>query len=245
MEVSYDEGLASHVGFESCGDGREAIVEALTEESAGRVLSLENVILRSADAVVSGGRQQRAIRYWRGSNALRVVRDPAHVLKHLTRKPGDPRFDLHHWRASPPDGVSPCRESERSTTAMHEPGKSDGFVVPAKLPNKAGGAPPGAEGVEGRSPAKGNFVAGRQHRTQCRNALPPTFDEVRQVTGHLRGMTCGKSPVRQFRTPGSVRGAAGNRRPTAPTISRYCFIAPPAFPACSCGGGWVPSPVAW
>jgi hypothetical protein len=79
---------------------------------------------------------------------------------------------------------------------MHELGKSDGFVVPVKLPNKVGGALPAAEGVEGRNPAKGNFVAGRQHRTQCRNALPTTFDEVRRVTGRPRGMTCGKSPVR-------------------------------------------------
>ena len=61
MKVSCDEGVASHVGPESCGGDREVVVEALTGESAGRVLSLENVILRSADAVLSGGRQQLAV----------------------------------------------------------------------------------------------------------------------------------------------------------------------------------------
>ena len=44
MKVSYDEGLASHVGPESCGGGRKVTIEALIGEGAGRVLSLENVI---------------------------------------------------------------------------------------------------------------------------------------------------------------------------------------------------------
>jgi hypothetical protein len=105
------------------------------------------------------------------------------------RKPRDPEFDLDH-------GSSPCRELERGTTVMYELGKSDGFVVPAKLPNEAGDAPPAAEGVEGRSPAKGNFVAGRQHRTQCRLELLTTFDEVRRASYRPRSMTYGKSPVR-------------------------------------------------
>ncbi len=61
MKVSCDEGLANHVGPESCGDDRKIIIEALTGESAGRVLSLENCIFWGADAVLSGGRQQRPI----------------------------------------------------------------------------------------------------------------------------------------------------------------------------------------
>src|SRR5258708_3078141 len=44
MKVSCNEGVASHVDPESCGDGRKVVVEALTGESAGRVLSLENLI---------------------------------------------------------------------------------------------------------------------------------------------------------------------------------------------------------
>jgi hypothetical protein len=60
MQVSCDEGVASHVGRKSCEDDRKVGIEALTGESAGRVLSLENLILPSADAVASCGRQQRA-----------------------------------------------------------------------------------------------------------------------------------------------------------------------------------------
>lgn len=62
MRVSCDKGLANHVGPESCGGGREAVVEALTGERAGRVSSLENAIVWDADAVLSGGRQQRSLR---------------------------------------------------------------------------------------------------------------------------------------------------------------------------------------
>jgi hypothetical protein len=61
MKVSYDEGVASHVGPESCVAVREGVSEALTGERAGRVLSLENLILRSADVVPTDGRQQRRV----------------------------------------------------------------------------------------------------------------------------------------------------------------------------------------
>lgn len=51
MRVSYDEGVASHIGPESCGDIREDSVEALTRVCAGWVSSLENVYIRSADGL--------------------------------------------------------------------------------------------------------------------------------------------------------------------------------------------------
>jgi len=66
MKVSCDEGVANHVGPESCGSVREDMLEALTGEDAGRVLSLENVILWSADAILSCGRQQRLVRHRKG-----------------------------------------------------------------------------------------------------------------------------------------------------------------------------------
>ncbi len=66
MKVSCDEGVASHVDPESCGDDRKVILEALTGESVGRVLSLENFILRSADVVMTDGRQQWMSRHRKG-----------------------------------------------------------------------------------------------------------------------------------------------------------------------------------
>jgi hypothetical protein len=75
MKVSCNKGVASHVGPESCGSGRETVVEALTGESAGRVLSL--------DSFSSGTVKCRRFRVRRkataddpisrGSFALRVV----------------------------------------------------------------------------------------------------------------------------------------------------------------------------
>jgi hypothetical protein len=43
MKVSHGEGLASHIGPESCVCDRKVIGEALTGENAGRVLSRERM----------------------------------------------------------------------------------------------------------------------------------------------------------------------------------------------------------
>jgi len=63
MKVSYGEGLATHIGPESCGVARKDDFEALTGGRAGRVLSRESNLLRSADAVGDVGRPHRRRRY--------------------------------------------------------------------------------------------------------------------------------------------------------------------------------------
>jgi hypothetical protein len=92
MKVSCDEGVASHVGPESCGDDRKVIVEALAGEGAGRVLSLENVISTGCRRCRVRRKAMAIDPTLQGSIAPRVVTDPAHASKHLTRKPGDPGF---------------------------------------------------------------------------------------------------------------------------------------------------------
>jgi hypothetical protein len=62
MRDSYGEGVASHTGPESCGGGREVVIEALTGESAGWVWSSEILNVRDADALMSCGRPHRAKR---------------------------------------------------------------------------------------------------------------------------------------------------------------------------------------
>ena len=167
MKVSCDEGVASHVGPESCGAVREGVIEALTGESAGRVLSLENPILRSADAVLISGRQQRTSRHRKGcphsawSKTLRTHRSISQGRTTLPRG----GLALHIGSREIPRLAwfrpGPRFEPARGTRAMYDLGKSDGFIVPAKSSNKAVGAPMVAERMEGRSPAKGNFVVGR------------------------------------------------------------------------------------
>ena len=62
----------------------------------------------------------------------------------------------------------------------HDPRKSDGSIVPTKLPNKAAGA--AAEVVEGRGPPKGNSEQQNAPRTQSRDhGAPSALDRVRQA----------------------------------------------------------------
>jgi RNA-directed DNA polymerase len=61
---------------------------------------------------------------------------------------------------------------------MHDDGKSDGLVVPAKLPNNAGF--PVAEVVEGRRPAKGNAAGKTRPGLSAGQGVPSALDRVRQ-----------------------------------------------------------------
>jgi len=71
MKESNDEGIASHIGPESCAAARKSHGEALTGVRAGRVLSRESGRLRDADAVGIGGRQNPRRRY------RKTLRSPA------------------------------------------------------------------------------------------------------------------------------------------------------------------------
>ena len=62
---------------------------------------------------------------------------------------------------------------------MHERGKSDNLVVPAKPPNKAGG--PVAEVVEGRGLAEGNTVSSTRPGRSAGQGAPNGLDRVREV----------------------------------------------------------------
>jgi RNA-directed DNA polymerase len=76
MKASHAEGLATHSGPESCVGAGDCAGEALTGESAGWVSSRKinaprKRVLRGADAVEEGGRQNRARRH------REARRDPA------------------------------------------------------------------------------------------------------------------------------------------------------------------------
>ena len=63
MKEPHVKGLATHDGPESCEASRKGSGEALTGVRAGRVFSRERGLLRDADAVEVGGRQNRLRRY--------------------------------------------------------------------------------------------------------------------------------------------------------------------------------------
>ena len=62
---------------------------------------------------------------------------------------------------------------------MHDRGKSDGRVVPAKPPNKAASA--AAEAVEERRPAKGNAASEPRPGRRAGVSVSSDLDRVRQV----------------------------------------------------------------
>src|SRR5215213_2580619 len=61
---------------------------------------------------------------------------------------------------------------------MHDHGKSDGLVVPAKPPNKTGR--PVAEAVEGRRPAEGNAASNTRPGHRAGLGVPNALGRVRQ-----------------------------------------------------------------
>jgi len=90
MKESYGEGVASHIGPESCASAREGGGEALTGVRAGRVWSRE--ILFNFRVLTLWDR-------WKATLGGSIARDPfrpcavegpGHVRKHPTREPGGP-----------------------------------------------------------------------------------------------------------------------------------------------------------
>jgi len=90
MKKSYESGVATHIGPESCGAARKGGVEALTGERAGRVFSRVRQLLRGADAVGESGRQ------------------------HLVHRPACRRGRYREVRQSPARSETPCTYADTS-----------------------------------------------------------------------------------------------------------------------------------
>jgi hypothetical protein len=87
VQVHYDEGVAIHIGPESCAGGREAAREALTGERAGQPLSRENIDILGADAVpyAEGHTKGRVLA---SAPTTRRGHRPWHARTLLAREPG-------------------------------------------------------------------------------------------------------------------------------------------------------------
>ena len=98
---------------------------------------------------------------------------------------------------------------------MYEHGKSDSFVVPVKLLNKA--AQSVAEAVEGRRLVKGNLLERSTSRTQRRGIVSQALEWVRQTAKCL-------APTRYYLrqepsalvAPAGIRAGGGQRWPSLP-----------------------------
>ena len=97
---------------------------------------------------------------------------------------------------------------------MHGQGKSDGPIVPRKPPNK----PSGAEGVEGRGPAKGNPQKRAMLRTQGRARMQQALERVRQAAKQDRKMRF-TALLHHVYNPDTLREAYyGLKREAAPGV---------------------------
>lgn len=89
MQVRCDEGVATHIGPESCAGAREGIREALTGECTGQPLSRE----RNNPRAPTQSSTRKATRTGAQVASARTARRgqrPWHVQTLLVREPGDP-----------------------------------------------------------------------------------------------------------------------------------------------------------
>ena len=92
MEVHCDEGVANHIGPESCAGLREGVGEALTGERTGQPLSRERELIPGADSVKNAeGNTARCVSA--SASSTRRGRRPWHVRTLLVREPGDLQLD--------------------------------------------------------------------------------------------------------------------------------------------------------
>jgi hypothetical protein len=90
VQVPYDEGVAFHIGPESCAGGREAAREALAGVRVGQPVSGVTLPIRSADALQSAeGNMFRCA--FASAGQLRAVVRPGHARTSLDREPRDLR----------------------------------------------------------------------------------------------------------------------------------------------------------
>ncbi len=89
MKEPYGEGVASHIGPESCGGCSNAAAEALTGVRAGQVSSREMLLFRGVDKMGQLEDNTWCVGIARHNRTLRGRR-PWHVRKHTAREPGDP-----------------------------------------------------------------------------------------------------------------------------------------------------------
>jgi hypothetical protein len=105
VQVSYDEGLAIHIGPESCAVAREGFGEALTGGRIGRPLSRERFLfwVPTPCKMAEGNTFGRVIA---SARTTRRGQRPWHVQTLLAREPGDLAIDRSAT------AVGPRREGE-------------------------------------------------------------------------------------------------------------------------------------
>jgi len=179
MQESHGKDLASHPDPESCAGGRKATGEALTGAHAGQPSSRE--IKKSGMPTPLTEAEGNIVDGTIGEPYTNPARSETLSMRgnSLRRNREIPQVPVADGAAGRPEKVSD------RTSGMHACGKSDGCIVPKKLPNKDGHCS-SAEAVEGRRPTEGNTLPSAAPRTQCRTGASIGLQRVREAATLLR-----------------------------------------------------------
>lgn len=180
MQEPHIEGLATRDGPEPCTESvRKGAGEASAGARTGPVWSREIRYSRAPTPLSEAeGNTDRARdgECSAGPARSETRRTCGTFLRENREIPVLPGAEAAAGRAGKAEGQEP---------AMHGAGKSDRLEVPTKSPNKAGR--PAAEGMEGKSLAKGNAGGRNALRTQGRGSAPSELDRVREAAKRDKG----------------------------------------------------------
>ena len=155
MKVPYDEGLATHIGPESCVCSCKAVSEALTGESAGQVLSRESSNLGVS---TMSNRSEDKIGYTDTARCILAPRGLRPCARTEASRTGTGRSHVWPRRMVPRSALRILREYDSDERAW-EVGQAHSYRRSGRT--KAGAIPAGG-GCGGKGPDQGEFVPTKQ-----------------------------------------------------------------------------------
>jgi len=155
MKVPYDEGLATHIGPESCVCSCKAVSEALTGESAGQVLSRESSNLGVS---TMSNRSEDKIGYTDTARCILAPRGLRPCARTEASRTGTGRSHVWPRRMVPRSALRILREYDSDERAW-EVGQAHSYRRSGRT--KAGAIPAGG-GCGGKGPDQGESVPTKQ-----------------------------------------------------------------------------------
>jgi len=167
MKVSYDEGIASHIGSESCGRIREDAIESVDRGTCGLGIEPRKRFHPECRRLPTFGRQHRSDRHRKIRPDSAWSETPC---THASTSQGgkSPPFGSREipglaWADRP----SPRRESERRTTAMHRTREVGQAHSTREVPEQGRWCATGGGGDGGKGSGQGEAASANQaHGTQ-------------------------------------------------------------------------------
>ena len=155
MKVPYDEGLATHIGPESCVYSCKTVIEALTGESAGQVLSRES---SSLEASTMSKRSEDKTEYTGIARCILASRGLRPCARTEASRTGTGRSHVRPWQVAPGSALRISREHD-SDEQTWEVGQVHMYRRSGRT--KAGVIPAGG-GCGGKGPDQGESVPTKQ-----------------------------------------------------------------------------------